>query len=146
MHLPFKKPLATVSYVYFIFSFHFIVLRVCFNNDKLIDVCLNQVLLLLFLTASSDTRPNICSNNTGCCNKTIENEMKAQITKKLMNLIQRHNEKARRQFKDVYDDLKGKRTSNVLARLGLRIIIQCLLGHKSIQTTLKAAGATLNLL
>jgi hypothetical protein len=79
----------------------------CFNNDKLIDVCLNQVLLLLFLTASSDTRPNICSSNTSCCNKSIEDEMKTQITKRLMNLIHGRNERARRQFKDVYDDLLG---------------------------------------
>ena len=78
----------------------------CFNNDKLIDVCLNQV-LLLFLTASSDTRPSICSSNSGCCNKTIEDEMKIQITKTLMSLTRGHNERARREFKNVHDDLEG---------------------------------------
>jgi hypothetical protein len=77
----------------------------CFNNDKLIDVCLNQV--LFFLTASSDTRRSICSSNSGCCNKTIEDEMKTQITKTLMNLIHGQNERARQQFKDVHDDLQG---------------------------------------
>ena len=66
-----------------------------------------SVVVIFILTASSDTRLNICSSNTGCCNKTTEDEMKTQITTRLMNLTHGRNEKARRQFKDVYDDLKG---------------------------------------
>ena len=72
------------------------------------------MLLLLFLTASSDTRPRICSSNSTCCNKTIEEGMKTHITKRLMNLINGQNEKARRQFKDVYDDLEGMNTNVVM--------------------------------
>lgn len=40
--------------------------------------------------------------------------MKTHITKKLINLIHGQNEKARRQFKDVYDDLEGMNTSVVM--------------------------------
>ncbi|XP_028400982.1 glypican-1-like [Dendronephthya gigantea] len=57
--------------------------------------------------ASTDTGPNICSSVFGCCNKTIENGMKSQITSKLMNLVHWRNERAIRQFEDVYDDLEG---------------------------------------
>lgn len=94
-------------YVFLLYVFLLVSRVFCFNNDKPFDVCLHQVLLLLFLTASSDTGPNICSSVLGCCNKTIENGMKSQITKEIMNLTHWRNERAIRQFEGVYDDLEG---------------------------------------
>lgn len=82
-----------------------------YSDDALIDVCVDQVLLLLFLTASADMWPNICSNDTGCCNKTTRNKLRTQITTSVLNLIQERNEDLRRRLKYVYDDLEGENDS-----------------------------------
>lgn len=75
-------------------------------TDKLIDFDFIKCVIVLTLTASSDST-RICPVGLGCCNKSIENGMKNQVRKKLISLIHTENEGVKSKFKTIYDDLKG---------------------------------------